>query len=881
MDFKKFIPHTAAVAIFLTLASVYFYPAYQGYSLKQTDIMNFLGMANEQITLREVAGEETAWTNSMFGGMPTFQINLFFSSNLLMHVDNLIKMYLPRGVDVAFLFGLCFYIFLLCIKTNPWVAIVGSLGFAFSTYLFIYLEAGHNSKVHAVAWMMPVLGAFYLIFNRSKLYLGASLLACFLGIHLFTNHFQMTYYLLFIIAFYLLYELVEHILSKQFKSLIKKSLIAALAVSLAILSNIDRLWTTYEYSKSTIRGKSELTINTNPNQKADGLSNDYITQWSYGIDETFSVLVPNAKGGVSGAMLYPEFMKSFQGKPSEKREADKILNKVDKNLKNYVLQELQQGKTINSYWGNMPFTSGPFYVGASVFLLFILAFLIWQNKLKWYFLGAIIFGFVLSWGKNFPSVTNWFIDNFPMYNKFRAVSSLLFIPLVLIPFFAAMSLQTLFQNPEILEQKKKQIYGVLGATIGLFLIVIISPETFVSFLSDAEINQFKTNIELKKIQQALVNYRISVFKDDAIRSLVYMALVAVAIYLLMVKKINKNIFIALIAVFILSDLWNINTRYLNNEKEGREYKNWVKSDKKMSPYNVSVADNSIYEMETQNPLIQQTIQAEIGKLGRLKSDERQKKELALLNLNTNYRVYKFTGNAFQESGTSFFHKSIGGYHAAKLKKYQELIIDYGIENQNKTLIQALSTNNISMLQDLNLLNMLNVKYFIYNENQPAFTNPYALGNAWFVDTLQIVQTADDEFNTILQLNTAKSAVSAQKIYNQTTIFNNEGTVELKKYHPSHLTYEVNTNKKGFVVFSEIYYNPGWNAYVDGKISEHYKVNYILRGMEVEAGKHTIEFKFEPKSYTLSKPISTASSLLIIVALLFFVYKEVKPKQNEQ
>ena len=372
MDFKKFIPHTAAVAIFLTLASVYFYPAYQGYSLKQTDIMNFLGMANEQITLREVAGEETAWTNSMFGGMPTFQINLFFSSNLLMHVDNLIKMYLPRGVDVAFLFGLCFYIFLLCIKTNPWVAIVGSLGFAFSTYLFIYLEAGHNSKVHAVAWMMPVLGAFYLIFNRSKLYLGASLLACFLGIHLFTNHFQMTYYLLFIIAFYLLYELVEHILSKQFKSLIKKSLIAALAVSLAILSNIDRLWTTYEYSKSTIRGKSELTINTNPNQKADGLSNDYITQWSYGIDETFSVLVPNAKGGVSGAMLYPEFMKSFQGKPSEKREADKILNKVDKNLKNYVLQELQQGKTINSYWGNMPFTSGPFYVGASVFLLFIL-----------------------------------------------------------------------------------------------------------------------------------------------------------------------------------------------------------------------------------------------------------------------------------------------------------------------------------------------------------------------------------------------------------------------------------------------------------------------------------------------------------------------------
>lgn len=421
----------------------------------------------------------------------------------------------------------------------------------------------------------------------------------------------------------------------------------------------------------------------------------------------------------------------------------------------------------------------------------------------------------------------------------------------------------------------------MGSTIGLFLIVIISPDTFVSFLSDAEINQFTTTIELKKIQQALVDYRISVFKDDAFRSLIYMALVSVAIYLLMMKKINKNIFIVLVALFILSDLWNINIRYLNNEKEGREYKNWVKSDKKMSPYNVSVADNSIYEMETQNPTLQQTIQAEIGKLGRLKSDERQKKELALLNLNSNYRVYKFTGNAFQESGTSFFHKSIGGYHAAKLKKYQELIIDYGIENQNKTLIQALTTNNISMLQDLNLLNMLNVKYFIYDENKPAFTNPYALGNAWFVDTLQIVQTADEEFNTILQLNTAKSAVSTQQIYKQTTIFNNEGTVELKKYHPSHLSYEVNTNKNGFIVFSEIYYNPGWNAYIDGKISEHYKVNYILRGMEIEAGKHTIEFKFEPKSYTLSKPISSASSLLIIIALLFFVYKEVKPLKNEQ
>jgi hypothetical protein len=881
MNFKKFIPHIIAVALFFSLASIYFYPAYQGYSLKQGDINNFLGMANEQITLRKLTGEETAWTNSMFGGMPTFQIGLFFSSNLLMHIDNLVKLYLPRGVDVAFLFGLCFYIFLLCIKTNPWVAIVGSLGFAFSTYLFIYLEAGHNSKVHAVAWMMPVLGSFYLIFKRNKIYLGASLLAVFLGIHLFANHYQMTYYLLFIVAFYLLYELVEHILSKQFKSLIHKSIITLIAVSFAILSNIDRLWTTYEYSKSTIRGKSELTINTNPNQKADGLSNDYITQWSYGIDETFSILIPNAKGGVSGAMLYPEFMKSFQGKPSEKREADKILNKVDKNLKNHVLQELQKGKTINSYWGNMPFTSGPFYVGATVFLLFILSFVIWQSKLKWYFLIAIILGFVLSWGKNFPTVTNWFIENFPMYNKFRAVSSLLFIPLVLIPFFAAMSLQSMFQNPECIQHKKKQIYIILGTTLGLFLIIILSPQSFITFLSDTEMNQFSGNIELKKIEQALIDYRISVFKDDAIRSFTYMLLVVASIYLLMINKINKNVFIALIGIFILSDLWNINVRYLNNEKEGREYKNWVKSDKKMTPYDVSNADYSIYEIEVQNPTLQQTIQTEIKKLGRLKADELKQKELALLNLNTNYRVYKLSGNAFQESGTSFFHKSIGGYHAAKLKKYQELIIDYGMEDQTKTLIQALNTNNINLLQDLNLLNMLNVKYFIYNENQPAFTNPFALGNAWFIDTLKIVQTADEEFNTTLNLNTSSNAVSAQKIYNQTTFFNNEGSIELKKYHPSNLTYEVTTNKKGFIVFSEIYYNPGWNAYVDGKIKEHFRVNYILRGMEIDEGKHTIEFKFEPKSYTLSKPISTASSLLIIIALLFFGYKEIKPLKNDQ
>lgn len=881
MDYKKIIPHFAAIAFFFTLASIYFYPSYQGYSLKQSDISNYIGMSNEQRSLRNFTNEETAWTNSMFSGMPTFQIGLRYSSNFLLHIDNFTKLYLPKGLDAVFLFGVCFYIFLMCLKVNPWVAIVGTIGFAFSTYLFIYLEAGHNSKVHAVAWMMPVLGALYLIYKRNKIYLGASLLAVFLGIHLFANHFQMTYYLLFILAFYLIYEFIEHLTNKEIKKLLFKTSIAIIAVAFAFLSNIDRLWTTYEYSKSTIRGKSELTIDTNPNQKADGLSSDYITQWSYGIDETFSILVPNAKGGVSGAMLYKEFMNSFQGKPSDKKEANKILNKIDKNLKNHVLSELQQGRTINSYWGNMPFTSGPFYVGASVFILFILAFLIWKSKLKWYLLAVIILGFILSWGKNFPSVTNWFINHFPMYNKFRAVSSLLFIPLVLIPFVAAMSIQSLFENNNWDEKVKKSIYIALGSSIGLFLIVILSPETFISFISDVEINQFSNSIELKKIQNALIEYRISVFKDDAIRSLIFMLLVASAIYLLINKKINQYTFIVIIGILILLDLWNINTRYLNTEKEGRDYKNWVKTDKKLNPFEPTNADNSIYESEILNPELNQTIQAELNKLNKLKSYELKRIKFALLNLNSNYRVYKLSGNTFQESATSYFHKSIGGYHAAKLKKYQELIIDYGMEGQTKKLIEALNTNQINLLEELNLLNMLNVKYFVYNDNQPAFKNPYALGNAWFVDTLRIVNTADEEFKTTLSLNTQKIAVTKHKIFNQTQIFNNKGDIKLIEYHPSKLVYQVNSNKEGFIVFSEIYYSPGWNAYVDGKLTDHYPVNYILRGMKIDSGSHKIVFKFEPKSNTISKPISSVSSLLIIFSFLFFGYKEFKKNKNEQ
>lgn len=819
MNIKKFIPHFSAVAIFLVVTLVYFNPLLKGKRLFQSDITHFEGMAKEIKDFRKNTGEEALWTNSMFGGMPAFQISVLYKGNLIQYVDTIFTLGLPHPANVVFLCFIGFFLLLLVMKVDPLLSIAGALAYGFSSFFFIILDVGHNTQAHAIAYMAPVVAGVILTY-RGKLLAGGLLTALFLALELYANHLQITYYLGLTLILFGLATIFDAVKNKTLPAFIKSSAVVGIATLLALSTNTANLWSTYEYGKYTTRGESDLTINpdgtSNASKKTTGLDKDYATAWSYGIGETFTLLIPGFYGNSSTFEL------------SKSSEVYKELSaKGYPNVNNIV-------KQMPVYWGDQGFTSGPVYVGAIVFFLFVLGFFLIQGPLKWWLLAATVLSIILSWGKNFMSFNELMLDYFPGYNKFRAVSMTLVIAEFTMPLLAFLTLAKIFgrneqgaaiSSDEIIKKLKYSLY-IVGGVLLFFILFCGSLFDFTG-PSDAQFDK------LDWLLNALKDDREWMLRKDAMRSLIFILLLSGIIWADLKNKIKRNFSIAAIIVLILADMWSVDKNYLNNDS-------FASKNKVDVPYSPSQADQQI-----------------------------------LADNDPNFRVYNTTARLDQDSRTSYFHKSLGGYHGAKLKRYQELI-DFHVGRGNIAVI-----------------NMLNAKYVISDNDKGevfAQRNPGALGNAWFVDEYKLVENADSEITAMrfspeqTGFNPATTAIVDKRFeehlkgFSPSTDTTGVSDISLTSYKPNHLTYLSKANSEQLAVFSEIFYDNGWKVFVDGNPSSYFRANYILRAMRIPAGEHTIEFKFEPDSYFIGEKISLAGSafligLVITGIILGFMKKE--------
>lgn len=812
---KKSYPYLVAIIIFVAITLVYFSPLLEGKRLKQSDIVNFQGMSKEISDYRAKTGEEPLWTNSMFGGMPAYQISVIYKGNLIRQVDNILKLGLPHPADLVFLYMLGFFILMLVLGVDVWLAVAGAIAFAFSSYFFIILEAGHNSKAHAIAYMAPVLAGIILT-TRGKYLLGGVLSALFLALELYTNHLQITYYLMMAVGVFMVSEIVFSIREKRFPAFLKSIGVLLIAAAFAVGCNITNLWSTYEYGKYTTRGKTELT--TEAENRTSGLDKDYATDWSYGKAETFTLLVPDFMGGTSVGPL------------TEKSHSYKALiaNGVPENQATDVI------KNLPLYWGPQPGVAGPVYIGAIVMFLFVLGLFIVDKKYRWWILGATIISVLLAWGRNFMPLTNFFLEYVPGYNKFRAVSMTLVIAEFVAPLLGILALAKAFDGTVDRKKLTKSIYYAFGITGGIALFFALFGGALFNFTTPHD-EQYK-NYFPEWLMAALQQDRAAMLKTDAFRSFMFILLAAGLIWTYVNGKLKKAIVFPSLILLILIDLWAVNRRYVNND-------NFVRKSVAANPFQPTQAD-----------------------------------QLIMKDVDPNFRVFNQTVSPFNDASTSYFHKSIGGYHGAKLRRYQE-IIEHHLTKGN-----------------MNVFNMLNTKYFIVpdqNKQPQPQVNFEALGNAWFVRDVKMVKNADEEINALHTFRPKETAIVDQRfesfIKGVSINYDSTATISLKSYSPNNLVYESNAGKDQLAVFSEIYYDKGWKAYIDGKEAPHFRVDYILRAMMVPAGKHSIEFKFHPKVYYTGEKISLASSSLLILAVLavlgWLIYKKKdeffsKPDQPE-
>lgn len=822
LQIKQLIPYLAAIAIFVIMTLVYVSPVLEGKRLQQPDIIKWQGMAREIVEFREETGQEALWTNSMFGGMPAFQISVIWANNIANFFHDVMTLWLPRPADMIFLYFAGFFIFLLMLKVSPWVALAGAIGFALSSYHFIILEAGHNSKAVAIGYMAPVLGSIIFTF-RNNILAGGLLFAVFMGLQLFANHYQITYYLGIIAVFYGLVELNEHIKQKKHAAFLKKAGVLLAGLVIAIGINIGNFWGTYAYTSETMRGGSELSIGEQT--QTSGLTKEYITNWSYGIDETLSLLIPNAKGGATGAL----------------GNHQRAMDQVDPIFRSIIAQE-------NRYWGDQPFTSGPVYVGAVVLFLFFLALFYVKGPLKWGLLMAIILGIMLSWGKNFMPLTSFFIDFVPGYNKFRAVSMTLVIVELCIPALAFIGLNKFTENPVKFSYKDKAFLTAVGLTAGLSLLFYLAPRAFFSFTSQMETQLFKgwatdepaMAAQIREVVYNLENARVAIFRADAIRSFLFAALAATITMLFASKKIGKPLFLASIILLITIDMWTVNRRYLNDD-------HFVHRRTAERPFDLRPADRFIFEDTDQ------------------------------------FRVLDLAANTFNSSHTSYFHHSIGGYHGAKLQRYQDLIDVHLINEMNNTGqnigISRDQDADKSHLAKNTVLNMLNTRYIIYHPQAPPIHNPHAAGNAWLLSAYRIVENADEEILALETLDIKHEALIDQRfsgfVNNKSFANDPLANIQLTHYQPNKLTYQYSASHEQLAVFSEIYYPDGWKVRINGEKADHFRVNYILRGMVVPAGDHEIEFIFRPAPYFTGRYISLVFSALLVLGMIGFIYQKVQ------
>jgi len=806
MDLKKFIPHLIAILIFASISAVFFYPELQGKKLDQGDTRNFQGMSKEVVDFRENTGEEALWTNRMFGGMPAYQISVVYPKPVLGPLDKFFKLFSTGGLGVMFLYMIGFYILMLTLKIDPWLAIIGAIAYGFSSYFIIILEAGHNSKAFALGYMPAVLGGFILLFKERKYLLGTAVTAVFLGLQVMSNHPQITYYMLLTITIIGIFFLVDSLRKGTLVPLLKASGLFLFAAVLALGMSASRLLTTAEYSPSTIRGNSELSSESG--EKQEGLDIEYATGWSYGISESWTLLVPDFKGGVSGAI------------GSNKTAMDAVSPQNKQTI---------QG-SVDKYYGDQPFTSGPVYLGAAIFLLFLLSIWTMKGPLKWGLLSAGLLMLILSWGKNFLGPTEFFMEYFPMYNKFRAVSMTLVIVELVVPVMAIIGLHNLITERNQVKERIKIFYGIAGGLIALLLFMYVSPNIFTDFFKSGELVNYSDQLKSAGLDSARASSflddmeaaRKAIFQADVMRSLIIVLLAAGLLWAYINEQIRSSYMLVGLGLIILGDMWSVDRRYVNEEN--------FKSKRELAgQFQPTTAD-----------------------------------QLILKDKDPYYRVMNLTARLDQDSRTSYYHNSLGGYHGAKLGRYQELI-----ENQ-------LNKNNREVM------NMLNTRYFITQSKEGAFSvvpNTDALGNAWFVRSVDMVPDADAEMKALDDLDPSITATLDQRYKGEVSatswVVDSLADLRLLSYSPKELVFRSKNNHKGFAVFSDIYYKPGWNAYLDGQLKEHLRVDYVLRGMELPEGEHEVIFRFEPESVSLGNMIVYISSVLLVLLLAFLGYQQWK------
>ena len=820
---KRIIPDVIAIVLFAVISFAYFCPAVtEGRILSQHDSVAGIGAGQEGKEYYERTGERTRWTNSIFGGMPTYQMSPSYdSTDLLKGVEKLYHLYLPTYVWLVFVMLLGFYILLRAFDFKVWMAGLGAIVWAFSSYFFIIIAAGHIWKFITLAYIPPTIAGMVLCY-RGKHLLGALVTALFVALQISSNHVQMTYYFLFVMLFMAIAYGVQAYQQKRFAAFWKSTGVLALAGILGICVNLSNLYHTYEYSKESMRGKSELVKDNPTNQTGSGLERDYITQWSYGIGETFSLLVPNVKGGASVPLAANE----------------KAMEKANPMYGSIYSQ-------LGQYWGEQPGTSGPVYVGAFVMFLFVLGLFIVKGPMKWALLAATILSILLSWGKNLMGFTDFFIDYMPMYNKFRAVSSILVIAEFTIPLLAMLALKEVVAAPQLLKERKKDFLVSFALTGGLAFLFAVMPKVFFSsYVSSMEMHALQ-GIPTEQLVPLLANLeevRISLFTSDAWRSFFIILLGTVGVWMYGLGKLKETTLVGVLALLCLFDMWDVNKRYLYDEQFVEE----------------QVQTRSFQQTETDQLILQ---------------DEALE-----------YRVLNLASNTFNENNTAYWHKSVGGYHAAKLRRYQEMIEEH-ISAEMNGLFKAVAEAEGDMERlnpaEFPVLNMLNTRYFIFplqGGKTAPLLNPFALGNAWFVQDVQYVDNANEEIEAIHGINPKHTAIVDKRFEPmvQPIVSDASDKIQLVAYEPNYLKYEVESDKGGTVVFSEIYY-PGWQSMIDGKEVPHGRANYILRAMNVPAGKHVIEFRFDPKSLHVTETIAFVSIGLLVLLACVVVWMGVKKK----
>ena len=828
---KKFLPDVVVIAVFAIISFAYFFvPITQGKILYQHDASAGVGAAQEMTEYQNRTGETTRWTNSIFGGMPTYQMSPSYqSTDGLSQVMNAYHLWLPDNVWFLFAYLLGFYILLRAFDFRQSLAALGSVMWAFSSYFLIIIAAGHLWKVMALAYLPPMIAGVVLAY-RGRYLSGFIVTALFTAFEIKANHVQMTYYYLFIILFMVIGYLVKSIREKQLAIFLKATGVLAAAALIGIAINLSSLYHTWQYQKESMRGKSELVKKDAANQTSSGLDRDYITQWSYGIDETLTLLVPDAKGGASV--------------PLSKNAT--AMAKADPQIQSMIPQLYD---AFPQYFGTQPGTSGPVYVGAFVLFLFILGLFIVKGPMKWALLAATVLSVLLAWGHNFMGFTNFFLDYIPMYAKFRTVASILVIAEFTIPLLAALALKKIVDEPDVLSKQMKFAYISLALTAGVAALIALFPDMMGPFVSEQE-RQMVGSIQgmdggtAHTILANISDMRAAMVSSDAWRSVIIILIGFALLFAYKLKKLRADYMIAALLVLCLVDMWQVDKRYLNDEM-------FVPKSERDMPQQPTATD------------------IEINK-----------------DKSLDYRVLNFASNTFNENETSYFHKSIGGYHPAKLRRYQEMIDAYIVPEMQKAM-QAIAAKggNMQQVDGVKLfpvLNMLNTKYFIFPLQGGAtipLKNIYAQGNGWFVDKIDYVADANAEYAEVGKIDVRHEAVADKQfeaVLGQAKQNDSTATVKLDKYEPNNLQYTVNSKNGGIVVFSEIYY-PGWKATVDGQSVELGRVNYILRAVNVKPGKHIVVLDFHPTSISTTETIAYISIVILLLAIAGAGYMEWKKK----